>query len=100
VILKVTGGIMVNTEGSEVGDRIVAAHDYVMAGRNCVLPHLRWELEQVMLRVRPEDLSATEVAALLVILRPAHSRVIGGPADRPGLAVVGVRGEHSAPKLA
>jgi hypothetical protein len=100
VILKVKGGIMVDTEVSEVGDRIVAARDYVMTGRNCVLPHLRWELEQVMLRVRPEDLSAAEVAALLDILRPAHSRVIGGPAGRPGLGIVGVRGEHPAPKLA
>jgi hypothetical protein len=67
---------------------------------NSLLPHLRWELQQVMARVRPEDLSAAEIAALLVILTPAHSRVIGGPAGRPGLPIVGVRGEHPAPNLA
>jgi hypothetical protein len=62
-------------------------------------PHLRWELQQVMSRVRPEDLSDTEVAALLAILRMAHCRVIGRPAGRPGLRIVGGRGKKPAPKL-
>jgi len=57
-----------------------------------LLPHLRWELEQVMSRVRPADLSGAEIAALLVVLAPAHCRVIGGPASRPGLPVSGTRG--------
>lgn len=63
-------------------------------------PHLRWELEEVMSRVRPHDLSIVEVAALLAILVPAHSRVIGRPADRPALPVVRGRREHAAPDLA
>jgi hypothetical protein len=46
------------------------------------------------------DLSAAEITALLAILRLPHCRVIGGPAGRPGLRVVGVRGEHPAPNLA
>lgn len=79
---------MAGTDSSEVGDHIGGARHHVLTGRDCV-PHLRWELEQVMLRVRPQDLSAVEVAGLLAILRPAHSRVIGGPADRPGLVVRG-----------
>jgi hypothetical protein len=91
---------MFDTELPEVGDRITGERDYVMTGRNCLLPHLRWELQQVMSRVRPEDLSAAEIAALLAILTPAHSRVIGRPAGRPGLRVLGVRGEHPAPNLA
>jgi hypothetical protein len=45
------------------------------SGEN-LLPHLRWELGAVMSRVRPDDLSATEITALLAILMPAHSRVI------------------------
>jgi hypothetical protein len=57
------------------------------------LPQLQWELEQVMTRVKPSDLSAAEVAALLDILRPAHCRVIGGPVDRPGLHSVRDCGE-------
>jgi hypothetical protein len=68
--------------------------------RNCLLPHLRWEIQQVMSRVRPDDLSAAEIAALLAILRPAHARVIGGPAGRPLLRLLGTRGEQSAPQLA
>jgi hypothetical protein len=90
---------MAGTEFSEVGDRIVGARDHVMTSRNCV-SHLRWELEQVLSRVRPQDLSATEVAGLLGILTSAHSRIIGGPTGRPGLGVLWVRGEDSAPQLA
>ena len=67
--------------------------------RRTLWPHLRWELQQVMARVQPEDLSAAEIAALLVILRPAHSRVIGGPAARPGLRLL-VSGDQPAPQLA
>ena len=80
---------MVGADVAEVGDHIVGAGNHVMTDRSGVLPHLRWELEQVMLRVRPQDLSAAEVAGLLAILRPAHSRVIGGPAGRLGLVVRG-----------
>jgi hypothetical protein len=91
---------VVDTEFSEVGDRITAGLDFATTGRNGVLPLLRWELQQVMSRVRPEDLSAAEIAALLAILMPAHSRVIGGPTGRPGLRVLGVSGKRPAPKLA
>jgi hypothetical protein len=90
---------MAGMEFSEVGDRIVGARDHVITSRNCV-SHLRWELEQVLSRVRPQDLSATEVAGLLGILTSAHSRIIGGPTGRPGLGVLWVRGEDSAPQLA
>jgi hypothetical protein len=91
---------LVDTDISEVGDLINAARRYGKTRGNRVLPHLRWELGQVMSRVRPEDLSATEIAALLAILMPAHSRVIGGPAGRPRLRILGVRGEHPAPEFA
>ena len=91
---------MVGTEFSEGGDHIVGPPDHVMSGRNCVLPHLRWELEQVLSRVRPQDLSAAEVAGLLGILKSAHCRIVGGPTGRPGLGVLWVRGEDSAPQLA
>lgn len=64
------------------------------------LPHLRWELEQVMARVRPADLSAAEIASLLDVLRLAHSRVIGGPASRPALRVIDADSEYPAPHLA
>jgi hypothetical protein len=81
---------------SEVGDRVTAACSFVNSGAGTVMPHLRWELQQVMSRVRPEDLSAAEVAALLAILMPAHARVIGGPPGRPRLRVLGSRREHAA----
>jgi hypothetical protein len=80
---------MVGTDSSEVGDHNVGPRDHVLKRWTAESPHLRWELEQVMLRVRPQDLSAAEIAGLLAILRPAHSRVIGGPAGRPGLVIRG-----------
>ena len=88
------------TELREVGKHIAAGLDDMTTGPNFLSSHLRWELQQVMSRLRPEDLSAVEIAALLVILTPAHSRVVGGPAGRPCLCVLGVRGEDSAPDLA
>jgi hypothetical protein len=85
---------MLDSELAEEGEPIGADRDFVKTG-----PHLRWELQQVMSRVRPDDLSAAEISSLLAILIPAHSRVIGGPAGRPALHLVGVRGEHPTPKL-
>ena len=76
-----------NGEDATTGDAGAPVKDFPL------LPHLRWELEQVMTRVCPQDLSTAEIAALLAILRPAHSRVIGGPASRPGLRVLGVDGD-------
>ena len=76
------------------------ANDDAASDPERLLPHLRWELEQVMSRVRPQDLSGVELAALLAVLAPAHCRVIGGPASRPSLTVLDSCGQHSAPDLA
>lgn len=85
---------------SEVGDRINAARGYTKTGRTKFLPHLRWELKQVMSRVRPEDLSANEIAELLAVLTPAHCRVIGGPPRRPGSAVSGGGSQKASSEFA
>ncbi|MDT5335983.1 MAG: hypothetical protein QOD90_1488 [Mycobacterium sp.] len=53
------------------------------ACQNFMSSHLRWELAQLMSRVRPDDLSAVEITALLLVLRPADSRVVGRPTTRP-----------------
>jgi hypothetical protein len=90
---------MYETSPSPVGDRPVSRDTDTSSG-TFFMPHLRWELEQVMSRVGPDDLSAAEIAALLDVLRPAHCRVIGGPASRPSLRLLGVRGEYSAPEFA
>jgi hypothetical protein len=99
LILEVRGEVIVR-DGFLGGRRSHHCGCLVKTGADSVLPHLRWELEQVMSRVRPEDLSAAEIAALLAILMPAHSRVIGGPTGRAGLRVLGISGKHPAPKLA
>jgi hypothetical protein len=51
-------------------------------------PNLLRELREVMSWVQPEDLSAAEIVALLGILTPARSRVIGRPTARPRLRVI------------
>jgi hypothetical protein len=73
---------------SEAAGRSSALCGDAMPDPASLLPHLRWELEQVMSRVRPADLSGVEIAALLAVLAPAHCRVIGGPTSRPGLPVL------------
>jgi hypothetical protein len=74
---------------SEVDDRLAAAYaDAETAAREGVLTDLRSELEQVMTRVTPSDLSAAEVAGLLVILSPVDTRLVDGPSGRPRLHVV------------
>lgn len=90
---------MFETEISELTERITATGNQVVAERIHVLPHLRWELEQVMSRVRPDDLSAAEITALLAILTPAHSRVIGRPTGRPRLRVAGTGRQDAASQL-
>jgi hypothetical protein len=81
---------MVNSESIQVGEPSTAIRDFADANL-----HLRWELQQVMARVRPDDLSAVEIAGLLAILIPAHSRVIGGgPAPRPALRILEAPGER------
>jgi hypothetical protein len=79
------------------GKRIAGGLDDMTAERNFMSSHLRWELMQLMSRVRPEDLSAVEITALLVILRPAASRVFGLPAGRPKVRVLG--GSRQAPGI-
>ena len=88
------GAAVLNSEPFAVGNPTATERDSADTG-----PHLRWELQQVMSRVRPEDLSATEISGLLAILIPAHSRVIGRPAGRPGLRVLGVAGDDAAAQL-
>ena len=58
-----------------------------------LLPHLHWELRELMRRVGPGDLEADEILGILGILAVAHSRVIvRGPnpvgGRRPGLWAV------------
>lgn len=74
-------GLTLETEGSE--SKVDASPANLLS-----LPSLVWELREVMSRIVPEDLSAAEIAALLGILAPAESRVIGRPAARPGLHIV------------
>jgi hypothetical protein len=91
---------MAGTESSEMSEHLLTARACGMTDRDCVLQYLRRELQHVLSQVRPQDLSTAEVAALLGILTSAHSRIVGGPAGRPGLGVIRVRGKNSPPQLA
>jgi hypothetical protein len=80
---KLLGSGVGDAKISEVNGRISVGLDNVATGRILLSAHLRRKLQQVMTRVRPEDLSVAEIVALLDILTPADSRVVGGPANRP-----------------
>ncbi len=73
---------MIPPQLPEVSKRIAAGLDDMTTGLGFLPSHLRWELLQVMSRLRPDDLSVVEIAALLVILEPAHSRIVGRPTGR------------------
>jgi hypothetical protein len=77
---------MMYSAPSQVGAPLVSPRDVAL------------ELQQVMSHVRPDDLSAAEISALLAILAPAHARVIGGAGNRLGLRVLRTSGEDAAPK--
>lgn len=87
------------TELAEVGKSIAERLDDMTTGLNSLSSHPRWELTHAM-SVRPADLSVAQIAALLVILTPVDSRVIGGPAGRPMVRVLGVGRNHPASNLA
>lgn len=72
---------MMEPEGTE--SDVAATPISLSSSRNLV-----WELKDVMSRILPEDLSAAEISALLGILTPVRSRVVGRPAARPGLRIV------------
>lgn len=50
--------------------------------------HCRWELRELMHRLHPSDLTASEVIAMCAILAPAHSRKLAAARGHPGLRVV------------
>ena len=89
---------MVAMRGSESGGE--ACPTRFSPVRFSPLPDLLPELLTVMSRVRPEDLSAAEVVALLGILAPADSRLNPRPSARPVLRIVRSCGEHPASDFA
>lgn len=50
-----------------------------------LLPHIKWEVVELMRRVSPDDLEASELIAIAGILAAAHSRILmlsPGPGPR------------------
>lgn len=83
LILESQVGSLFDTESTAGRDSTSVGPGWMAEDRKRLSHHLRWELQQMMSRVRPDDLSVAEIVALLDILKPANSRVIGGPACRP-----------------
>ncbi len=88
---------MADTVPTQASQDVDAGVDYLPTELDHRSSSLRDELQQVMSRVRPDDLSTNEVAALLDVLRPANGRVVGGPANRPALRLLGIGREHPTP---
>lgn len=76
---------------ADLGLRIAAALNCPPANEVDMLPHLRWQLGEIMSRVKPSDLSAAEIKAMLAVLDPANSGglFVVGPPGRPLLRAVG-----------
>lgn len=78
---------------AELGDRIAKSIDMMPTPEieEQFLPHMEWLLRQIMAHVKPKDLKASELIALLAILVPAHSRVLVAgrlPPIRPVLTIL------------
>lgn len=80
---------MSDTEIAEVSRPTRGGFTDVATGGILLSSHLRWELQQTLSRVRPEDLSTNEIAALLVILTPADARLAGVRGGQPQMCVRG-----------
>ena len=78
---------------SQATTDVDAGVDYVLTDRDQPAAGVRDQLQQVMSRVQPDDLSTTEVTALLNILKPADCRLVGGPAGGPALHLVRAAGD-------
>lgn len=89
---------MPNPSTADLGLRIAAALNCPVADEVDMLPHLRWQLSEIMTRVKPCDLSSAEIVALLAVLAPAHSRVLTGVVGPPGRPLLRAVGD-SAPDL-
>jgi hypothetical protein len=66
---------------SGIQDRIDSAMGIMPTEEHeqAILPHLKWELREILHRVGPDDLTASELMAILTVLVPAHARVLRGP---------------------
>lgn len=59
--------------------------------------HCRWELRELMKRVKPSDCTAMEVMAILAVLAPVHARVLGVISPLAGPVLTLLRDPDSSP---
>ena len=77
-----------DSELSELRAHIDAMLEIVPTGRGRIRAHLLWEIREVINRVRPEDLTDSELVAAIAVFQAAHARVITPPTgDRPILRI-------------
>lgn len=54
-------------------------------------PHMLWELNQIMQRIKPDDLATSEIMGLLAVLVPIHSRFLDDRGISPPFGPVPLR---------
>lgn len=83
---------MHDSNAADITERVTAALACPVADEEEMLAHTRWQLNEMMTRVKPADLTPAEIVALLAVLMKPHARVLalsGGPPLRPLLHIVG-----------
>jgi hypothetical protein len=74
---------------SELRAHIDAMLEVVPTGRGRIRAHLLWEVRQVMSNMPPEELTDSELVALIAVMQAAHARAITPPTgDRPVLRII------------
>lgn len=79
------------SEHSEIRTRINAALDLMPTeiAAERIRAHLEWEAREMIAHIAPEQLTATELGALIAVLHSAHARILLSPRDgRPALRIV------------
>jgi hypothetical protein len=79
----------IDSEISELRAHIDAMLKVASTGRGRIRAHLLCEVDQVMSRMLPKDLTDAELAALIAVMHAAHARAITHPTgERPVLRII------------
>lgn len=63
-------------EADKIRSAVDAVNELVDDDEEALDPHVRWQLRELLDRVKMSDLTATEAISIVVILARVHSRVI------------------------
>jgi hypothetical protein len=88
---------MPHPDAPDLCRKVDAALDFIPdeAGEEEMRPYMKWQLNNIMDRISPDDLTTAELMALLAVLAPALSRRLGGSTPVRGKLLTLIRDEST-----